>query len=46
MKPIHERMPVILPADAYALWLDKADASGAQAVRPQGDGSVSGQHVR
>jgi putative SOS response-associated peptidase YedK len=22
MRPIHERMPVILPSDQYGLWLD------------------------
>jgi putative SOS response-associated peptidase YedK len=27
MKPIHDRMPVILPSDAYDAWLDKADAT-------------------
>jgi putative SOS response-associated peptidase YedK len=27
MKPIHDRMPVILPEDAYGPWLDQADAS-------------------
>ena len=27
MKPIHDRMPVILPEEAYGPWLDQADAS-------------------
>jgi putative SOS response-associated peptidase YedK len=27
MMPMHDRMPVILPEDAYGPWLDQADAS-------------------
>jgi putative SOS response-associated peptidase YedK len=27
MKPIHDRMPVIVHEDAYTPWLDQADAS-------------------
>jgi putative SOS response-associated peptidase YedK len=27
MKSIHDRMPVILPEDAYRSWLDQADSS-------------------
>jgi putative SOS response-associated peptidase YedK len=33
MKPIHDRMPVIIPTDQYHNWLDKtADASQAFAL--------------
>ena len=36
MKPIHDRMPVILPEDAYVLWLDKADALVLKPYEPKG----------
>ena len=32
--PIHNRMPVILPADAYDLWLDPEAADGQSLLRP------------
>jgi putative SOS response-associated peptidase YedK len=41
VKPIHDRMPVVLDASAYAAWLDPSlDADGARAllgVPPIGD---------
>jgi putative SOS response-associated peptidase YedK len=36
MKPIHDRMPVILPEDAYASWLENADASVLKPYDPKG----------
>jgi putative SOS response-associated peptidase YedK len=33
MAPIHNRMPVILPRDAYAAWLDPAQEGGEQVRR-------------
>jgi putative SOS response-associated peptidase YedK len=35
MKTIHDRIPVILPADAYDAWLDKADASVLKPYDPK-----------
>ncbi|MEW6268200.1 MAG: SOS response-associated peptidase, partial [Thermodesulfobacteriota bacterium] len=32
VRPIHDRMPVILPSDAYALWLDR-DVQDIERVR-------------
>lgn len=40
VRPIHDRMPIVLLRDAYAAWLDPAlDADGAHALldRPAGD---------
>jgi len=33
MAPIHNRMPVIIPRDAYAEWLDPLQTDGKQAAR-------------
>jgi len=39
VRPLHDRMAVILPPDAYALWLDPAASlsSLAQLLRPASD---------
>lgn len=40
VRPIHDRMPIVVPADAYAAWLDPSlDGDGARALleRPAGD---------
>jgi putative SOS response-associated peptidase YedK len=40
VRPIHDRMPIVLPRDAYAAWLDpRLDAEGAHALldHPAGD---------
>ena len=34
LRPVHERMPVIVPPDAYARWLDPGVADPAELVAP------------
>jgi putative SOS response-associated peptidase YedK len=40
VRPIHDRMPIVLPRDAYAAWLDpELDADGAHALLDQPAGA-------
>jgi putative SOS response-associated peptidase YedK len=34
LRPLHDRMPLIIPRDAYARWLDPANADVADLVVP------------
>ena len=51
-RALHERMPVILPADAYRLWLDPTIQRAEpllpqfQAVPRRADGSLARQYAR
>src|SRR5262245_30344906 len=45
MKPIHDRMPVILPPADYAHWLDPEATDAEQLLRPFPADAMTAYHV-
>jgi putative SOS response-associated peptidase YedK len=45
LRPIHDRMPVILPRDAYAAWLDLSNRRAVDLLRPAPDGLLTAVRV-